>query len=227
MGEMDHDRLREALAPYALGALAPEEAAELEHHVERCADCRAELVWLTPAVRMLPEAVDQVEPPPPLRRRVMAEVEADAGRGAEPAAARRRRLPAFGLRPATAVFVGLAIAVAVATGFAIGGGGDPASRTEVSRAGVTAELTREGESGTLELAGVRSLPPERVLQAWVRRDGEVESAGVLFAPDEDGTAVAALDHLEGVGTVMVTVEPRGGSDAPTSEPIAALAVPSA
>ena len=39
-----------------LGALEPEEAAELERHAESCERCRSEMRWLTPAVEALPES---------------------------------------------------------------------------------------------------------------------------------------------------------------------------
>ncbi len=48
-----HERMVEELAGYALGALAPEEAAALEGHLRSCERCRAELAWLRPAVEVL------------------------------------------------------------------------------------------------------------------------------------------------------------------------------
>ena len=43
MSETDHERWRDELAAYLLGALEPGEAAELERHLAGCAECRAEL----------------------------------------------------------------------------------------------------------------------------------------------------------------------------------------
>ena len=55
MSETDHTRWKDDVAAYVLGALEPGEAAELERHLAGCADCRAELRWLRPAVDLLPE----------------------------------------------------------------------------------------------------------------------------------------------------------------------------
>ncbi|HET8814662.1 MAG TPA: sigma factor [Solirubrobacterales bacterium] len=79
--------------------------------------------------------------------------------------------------------------------------------------------------GTLRLAGVEQLPPGRVLEAWVSRDGEVEAVPVLFVPDRHGQAETRIADMGGVDEVMVTEEPRGGSVAPTGEPIVAISVP--
>ena len=34
-----------------------------------------------------------------------------------------------------------------------------------------------------------------------------------------------IDHMGGVNAVMVTTEPQGGSDHPTTEPIVSVAIP--
>jgi hypothetical protein len=59
----------------------------------------------------------------------------------------------------------------------------------------------------------------------VRRGKRIESAKTLFVPNRDGTATAVIDHMHGVNAVMVTAEPRGGSNYPTSEPIVSVVVP--
>jgi anti-sigma-K factor RskA len=233
MTEKAHESRRNELAAYLLGALEPGEAAELERHLAGCEECRADLEWLRPAAQTLPEAVERVEPPRGLRARVMAEVETDAERGAAPAGGYGRRLLAWlrgpSLRPVAGLAAVLAIVAGVA-GYAIhgrdSGGGGGATTVVAGRApGVTAEVVREGDSGTLRLANVGELPPGRVLQAWVRRGRRIESAKALFVPNRDGTATAAIDHMDGVNAVMVTSEPRGGSEQPTTKPIVAVAIP--
>ena len=121
----------------------------------------------------------------------------------------------------------LVIAAGVA-GYAISSGGSGSDTTTVAAGhapGVTAKMVREGDTGTLRLANVHQLPPDEVLQAWVRRGKRIESAKTLFIPTRDGTATTVIDHMQGVNTVMVTAEPRGGSNYPTSEPIVAVSVP--
>ena len=229
MNETEHDRRRDDIAAYLLGALEPGEAAELERHIAGCPECEQELQRLRPAVRVLPETVERVEPPAALRGRLMEQVRSEAaGSQAAPAAGRapRRR---FGLRP-LAGLAALALVVAAIGGYAIsdsGSGGGPKTTTVVSghSPGVTAEMVREGETGTLRLANLHQLPAGKVLQAWVQRGKQVVSAKALFVPNSDGTATATIDGMAGVNTVMVTAEPRGGSVQPTSKPIVSVAIP--
>jgi len=58
---IDHETMRERIDPYADGMLDPSEAAEVEGHLERCADCRADLARLRRlqvAVRGLPRGIE-------------------------------------------------------------------------------------------------------------------------------------------------------------------------
>ena len=226
MNERDHEARRDELAAYLLGALEPGEAAALEQHFAGCEECRDELEWLRPAVLMLPEAVEPVAPPAGLRTRIMDEVTRDAKA--------TRATGGFGwmrrsraLRPLAGLAVVALLAAAVA-GYAIrddGGGGPDATTVTAGKApAVTAEVVREGDSGTLHLDHVRRLPPDEVLQAWVQRDGRVESAKTLFVPNRDGTATVAIDDMRGVEALMITAEPRGGSERPTSEPIVSVSM---
>jgi anti-sigma-K factor RskA len=224
---MEHEGRRDELAAYLLRALDLSGAAELEQHLAGCEECRAELARLRPAARILPEAVEPVEPPPGLRARIMAEVEADAG--AKRPTGRERRGVSLGLRPAIGL-AALVLAVAGLAGYAIrdsgsGSGGGATTVAAGHAPGVTAKMVREGDSGTLRLANVHQLPRDEVLQAWVRRGKRIESAKALFVPNREGAASAVIDDMGGVNAVMVTAEPRGGSDYPTSKPIVTLAIP--
>lgn len=226
MSEREHEAHRDELAAYLLGALEPGETAALEQHLAGCEECRAELEWLRPAVQTLPESVEAAEPPVGLRARIMAEVEADVDAKRERATAgfrRQRRFPAW--RPLAGLAVVALLAAAVA-GYAIRDGGDGGSDATTVAVGkppaVTAEMVREGDTGTLRLENLHQLPADEILQAWVQRGERVESAKTLFVPNADGTATAAIDGMEGVDAVMVTAEPRGGSEQPTGKPIVAV-----
>ena len=225
MSGTDHERWKDDIAAYALGALEADEAAPLERHLGDCERCRAELRWLGPAVGALPESVERVEPAPGLRARLLAEVEADARPAAEP---RRSRLRWPLLRPAIG-FAALALVVAVGLGYALGGdssgGGSESTIVAGQAPGVTARMVDGGDGGTLQLANVHQLPDGKVLEAWVLRDGEVEAVRALFAPDHEGRASTQLPPMDGVEEVMVTAEPKGGSEVPTGEPLIAIAVP--
>lgn len=226
MNEREHETRRDDIAAYLLGSLEPGEAAEMEQHLAACEECRTELEWLRPAAQVLPESVERIEPPAQLRSRIMGEVEADADR-------RRSgirlggRMRTLSLRPAVGL-AALALLVAGVAGYAIRDSGSGSSATTVAAGhapGVTAKMVRDGDSGTLRLANVHQLPSSEVLQAWVQRGKRIESAKTLFVPNRDGTATAVIDDMQGVDTVMVTAEPRGGSEYPTSKPIVSMAIP--
>jgi hypothetical protein len=226
MTTADHNRWSEDLGAYLLGALDPRETDEFERHLEGCELCQGEMRWLEPAVQTLPETVERTEPPRQLRESLMAEVRADARRGSRGTAAAPRWR--WLLKPAMG-FAVLALLVAGVVGYQVGsdGDGDKGGDSTIVRQidGITVKMIREGDGGTLELVGVRQLPPGKVLEAWVERDGEVEAVPALFVPDRNGQAETTIADMSGVETVMVTEEPQGGSETPTGEPIVAVSVP--
>jgi anti-sigma-K factor RskA len=225
MSGSDHTRWSEDLAAYMLGALEPGETAGFERHLEGCERCQNDLRWFEPAVRSLPESVERQEPPPRLRAALMAEVRADAQPQARPA---RRRSWSWLSRPAMA-FAVLVLAVAVVGGYEIGKGGsgdNGGSSTLVAHQnGIDVKMVREGDGGTLHLASLDQLPPDKVLEAWVRREGTVEPVPALLVPDRKGQAETTIADMHGVDTVMVTEEPQGGSETPTGEPVVSMSVP--
>jgi anti-sigma-K factor RskA/putative zinc finger protein len=229
----EHNRWSEDLAAYALAALEPGEAAEFERHLASCERCQTELRWLAPAVQVLPESVERQEPPRRLRENLMAEVRADARRAEDGSPARERRslLPEWlrggRLRLATGFAVVL-FAVAAVAGYEIGKGGSEGNGGAVTLSarehGIAVKMVREGDGGTLHLAGVHQLPPGKVLEAWVRREGTVEAVPALMVPDRKGQAETTIADMSGVDTVMVTEEPQGGSEEPTSPAIVTMSV---
>jgi anti-sigma-K factor RskA len=221
-GDREHSAWTEDLAPYCLGALEPAQNAEFERHLAGCDRCRSQVRRFESAVNALPQSVERLEPSPELRTRLMAQVRGEVAERAP------RGLP-LTLRPLVGLAAVLLIAGAFA-GYLIGTGGSSEQRvgeTIVSgqAPGVVAEVVREGEGGTLRLANVRQLPDERVLQAWIQRRGGVSPVRAVFVPGRDGRAATEIENLRGVERVMVTTEPPGGSESPTSAPIVALAIP--
>jgi hypothetical protein len=152
----------------------------------------------------------------------MAEVVPDRAPAPAPRRGRRRPLSGLFLRPAT----GLAAMALIAAG--LGGyalrGGDETVTESTRQAGVVATLEHEDDSGTLQLAGLDQLDGRHVFQAWIERDGAIAPSS-LFAAQSDGTASAAIPSgLGGADRVMVTVEPRGGSRAPSTVPLVSVPV---
>lgn len=71
---MTHDELQELILLYALDALAPDEAADVETHLRTCARCQKELIALRNVAASLAAGVAQVPPPPELRSRIIDSV---------------------------------------------------------------------------------------------------------------------------------------------------------
>jgi anti-sigma-K factor RskA len=208
----------EDVAPYALGALPYDDAKAFERHLGDCELCRTDLASLRPAVDALPMSVDKVEPPPELRRRVMAEVEADVRR--RRAAERAGRERRFAFRPLPALAAACLVLVGgIGVGTALTG---EETRTIDGTAprGATASLEVEGDSGKLVVDDMPDAPVGRVYQVWlVRGEGPPRPTDALFEVRRGGKAeVAVPGDLDEVDQVLVTHEPRGGSSVPTQTP---------
>jgi Anti-sigma-K factor rskA len=220
---------REDLVAYSLEALDPREAAAVEAHAPSCARCTRELEALAPAVAVLGESVEQLEPPPELRERVLAIVrrEAEASQaeahGAGEAAAEprpeRRGLRGLLLRPAMGL-AALAIAAAGVGGYLVadnnGGGGAKSTVAVVPMSkGIGGTLAVGDASSMLDLHGLEQLSGREVYQVWVAKGTSVRPSS-NFIPDSAGRAMTAVDgHLSSGTKVMVTREPHPGRTTPT------------
>jgi len=243
VNENAHQPYEDDLSAYLLGALPVDEAQALERHMDGCERCRERERWLRSAVDLLPSSVEQVQPPPELRERLMATVraEAEAERAAAEGAAtdagartssRREHKPSvwqrlFGQRP---LAVGLAtafIVVAGVAGFLIGsndGGGGRSTTTVIQAATGNASLERKGDSGTLIVD--RLAPrPRKVYQAWIARAGKNPEPAGVFDVRADGRGSAHIrEGLNDADEVLVTPEPPGGSPQPTANPVVRIRV---
>jgi anti-sigma-K factor RskA len=214
---------RDDLVAYSLEALDPREAAAVEAHAPSCARCSRELEALAPAVAVLGESVEQLEPPPELRERVMAEVHADVARSVAAGEARQRPPECRGwrglfMRPALAV--GLAIVIAGVGGYVIagndGGGGPEETIVQVpNEKGIGGTLAVGENSSMLDVHGLAELKGREVYQVWVAKGSSVRPSS-NFIPDSSGRAMTAVDGQLTSGTkVMVTKEPEPGRTTPT------------
>ncbi len=225
----DHERLRDDLAPYALGALGPAEAVALERHLRICEPCRVELRWLQPAVDVLAVGVPQQSPPERLRESLLETVRAEAGAPPEAATAREpwwRALRGLALRPATAMAAVILVVAGVGAGYLLAGSDSAGPETTVVQARpldgsgeISATLERSGDSATLRVQRMPEIGPHEVYEVWIKR-GDRVAPNSTFVLRADGSAVAAVPGpLEGGDAVLVTREPRPGGEQPTTEPL--------
>jgi anti-sigma-K factor RskA len=215
------------VAAYALGALTAEETRRFERHLDTCELCRTDLAGLQPVVDALPVAVDPVDPPAALKKRLMRTVEADARerqRAARGGRDRARR-PLLSFRPLPAMAAACAlllggIGIGVA---ALQGGGDVERQSiagECIRGCERVAVSLEGDHGTLKVKGLDAPPEGRVYQVWTQRFGQdPKPTDALFTVDKYGSAsVDVPADADEVDQVLVTDEPRGGSHAPSTAP---------
>lgn len=218
---MTCEQVHDLLGPFALDALDEAEMDEVRDHLESC-DQHAEAAGLLAAARSLAFAPPEREPPPALKSRIMHEVRAGGASAREP-----DRGGSFGrflrwrpLQPAltgvmAAAIIGLVIWIA-----AIQSSGDD---TVVLLIGDEAQggrvvLLQDEDQAIVELHGLADLPDDLTYQVWAIGDGGASSSGLL--EPENGAVLAVLPFdSEGVDAIAVTIEPAGGSEQPTTEPI--------
>jgi anti-sigma factor ChrR (cupin superfamily) len=214
---------RDDLAVYALGGLDPSEEVAVSEHASGCEQCTAELGHLAPAVGVLAESVEQHEPPPELRARLMSIVREEAAAEAAPVPAgpkRRRRFDLGGimLRPATGL-AAVAIGAAAVGGYLVADDDNGGSETTVPVAstmqGAGGTLVVEGDEATLRVHDMPALDKGAVYQVWVA-EGAAVRPSAAFVPHDDGSATAAVPEAsEGAEMVLVTRESRPGVRTPT------------
>lgn len=221
---------------YAVDGLDDLERARFERHLAECEECRAEVAGLVEAAALLTETTT-LAPPPELRDRVLAQV------------ARVRPLPVVGAHeasrtraPRRRLLAGLAAAVVLA----VAGAGvaawhpwtdetsasptaaervlaapDAASETLTFPGGARAKLVRSASlhQAVLVTTAMPAAPGDNVYQLWYAQpDDGMVSAGVM--PAKADQTVLLIGDAATATAVGITVEPRGGSPEPTSDPIA-------
>lgn len=233
-------------APYALDALEGAERVRFERHLEGCGRCTAEVRALSEdAVRL---AWSTAAPAPhALRERVLAAVRATAQEPAPPggpAVARSRpRRPLFvpfaTVTAAAALVVAALFAVrADHTQDELDGARERAREIAHVLAAPDARAARGADArgrgvaviasasrgrAVVTLSGYGEPPGDRVRQLWLMRPGAQPRSLGLFDGD---TPLIASGLTRSATSLAVTVEPGGGSEQPTSEPVVQLALES-
>ena len=229
--------LHSLMAPYALDALAPDERALFEGHLDQCLTCQAELAGFQATAARLGEAVG-IAPPAGLRDRLLTEIATTPQERPVVTAITQRR----GLRRALP-------RLAVAAAFLVGA---------VGIGGYVVERDRSGEEHDRNAAITRVLSSEdaQTVAKTFPTGGNVrmvmspsKDTAVIFAnqlPDPGDGKVYQVWLIEGTGpidqgtfrtsgdmimkgitdadSVAVTVEPEGGSKRPTTAPVATIPI---
>ncbi len=238
---MNETHVIDLIPAYALGALDEAERAVVARHLERCAECQAELHAYQAVVNSLPLAAQQRTPPAHLRQAVLDQVEP------KPAAPRPSRAPAPRVPwhrrwlPQGRAWIPAAIALIVLlliSNLALWARLQQVQRAQplAAQEFSVAELTGAGpaasadgvliyqpENGSaiLVVEGMPQLPAERQYQLWLIQDDKRTSGGV-FSVKQNGYGVLQVQHarpLRLYDSFGVTVEPAGGSPQPTGQKV--------
>jgi anti-sigma-K factor RskA len=224
----------ELIAGYALDAPDADDEARARALLATSEEAREELRAMSEVAAAMATAASGPTPRPELRGRIL-----DAARAEPPtvvsldAHRRSRAVPVLGA----------AAAIAACAALALGLWGASASRDlDDARAAldrqraVTAVLSDPdaeaveleagdgrlvvGDEGTavLVLDGIGPAPAGKTYEVWVSDGGAPVPAG-LFDGANDRDVVPVDGSVEAGSRVLVTVEPAGGVDAPTSDPI--------
>ncbi|HSL54166.1 MAG TPA: anti-sigma factor [Pyrinomonadaceae bacterium] len=238
---MAHDDYKEMIPARALSALDAAEERKLDEHVENCVECRKELEDWQATAAALSLAPDPAEPSPKVRERILSEVKKDLSSTPEviPFRSPSKRniwssLGSLGAIAAVVLFTALSIGLAVLW----------RQNQRLERAKEFVELVNTPGAKVSELRGVDPglvataklaydrtgrailianklprVPPSQAYQLWFIVANKPPMPGKTFVPDKSGNVVLEdampRDAVE-AEIFAITVEPAGGSSAPTS-----------
>jgi len=222
---MNCDEVEELIGAYVLGALPFESLSEIGEHLLTCGN-HPDTAELRAVASSLAFAAPEREAPPALRTRLMDAVRGDA----QPAASARDRRGVFawlrGLTVRPVVSYGLAgalavsIAALVVTNVGDSTTPDGATVALVGAGGAAGTVhLLEDDIVVMEVDGLDPLGADETYQVWAIDSGIPASLGLLTTAPDGGAVQALIADLSDADALAVTVEPAGGSFAPTTEPI--------
>lgn len=226
MSDAISTRMAELISAHALGALEPDEAAEVDAFIERNDAGRRAFEDALDTASALALATADVDPPAALRERIVAAARAEGTPPVVSLPRRRSRFwPVATLAAAAACAATLAFAfdarrTADDRGAVLAVLGDPAA-THRQLAGDAARGEVVAARGRAVLVVDLPAPPTgKVYQAWTIA-GETARPGPTFV---GGSRVVDLGDVGGAGVVALTVEPAGGSAQPTTPPFSSASL---
>lgn len=227
---MEH--VDELIAGHALGALSSEDEERVVVHLAECERCRRRLRETEAVAASLAYGVPQVAPPPELRSRILAIAEpvvaapAAAASAAEPPAAPARARPrrVWWPRVAAVAVPAMALALVGMLAWNVSLRNDVnASRDNLANGAAVAvpgvgNVVAQTDGNATLFAHLRPAPAGKTYEAWVIRGSVALPAGVF---EGGGTVELHLTQSAKPGDkIAVTIEPAGGSQKPTTTPIA-------
>jgi anti-sigma-K factor RskA len=221
--------------PYALHALTDAELADVDRQLAAAPpEVAAAFASEVRAVRetmAVVSAATAVEPPAPLRDRLLATVSDDPVRYLSSKRATRWRTTILSAAAVLAIGLGaLGVGIALrpppvtSTAEQVFAASDVRTVSGELPGGGTATLvfSHEKDAGVLVMNNVPPPEPGTVYQMWLVGDEGPESAGTMDAKAVAPSTTAVLPDLGDSQTLAFTVEPGSGSERPTSPVFAEL-----
>lgn len=230
------DDIHASSAAYALDALPDAERAEFEGHLETCRACTDEVARFAAAAARL-GAATATAPPDSLRSAVLAQVRSTSQLAVlDPAGSSRFGSPAgtWLLAAAAALLLVLSGGVALsqhnrasllaeqnaqlsavlAAPDAVTGRDDPASP-----AALTVVTSRALNRAVVVVRDLPQLESDQTYQMWWIDQQGPHSAGLMRAPPPNEAAAVVVEADQDAQQFAITLEPAGGSNAPTTDPV--------
>lgn len=242
MSNAEHEKVLELIPAYALGSLDAEDAAIVSRHLPGCEACQAELAAYTAVVDVMPLATPDSQPSPDLKGRLMDQLGAPPATG--PAASPAPK-PSWGQRLndafqdllsgprwrpvaySAALLLVLVLAIGNIAQWQQANEADANSwrRVRLTGSEIAPEasgiiyISADGRNGTVIVDQLPQLGPDQQYQLWLIQDGQ-RTSGAVFSVDDDGYRGLQIESpipLQEYGAFGITMEPAGGSPAPTGE----------
>ena len=230
------DDIHASSAAYALDALPDAERAEFEAHLETCRACTDEVARFAAAAARL-GAATATAPPDSLRSAVLGQVRSTSQLAVlDPAGSSRFGSPAgtWLLAAAAALLLVLSGGVALsqhnrasllaeqnaqlsavlAAPDAVTGRDDPASP-----AALTVVTSRALNRAVVVVRDLPQLESDQTYQMWWIDQQGPHSAGLMRAPPPNEAAAVVVEADQDAQQFAITLEPAGGSNAPTTDPV--------
>ncbi|MGH2788824.1 MAG: anti-sigma factor [Actinomycetota bacterium] len=224
-----HDQVSSLIAAYAIGAVPEEEIPAIRAHILGCEQCYSEAETYAQVALALTETVEPVALPPGFDERVLAHIRGAQTESRPVRSSWHRRA----IRPlavgAAAVLVGLLVLVSTsylgsvqrqrqyqqAVAALVH---DPDALTLTGPGGAEAVLASTATGSVLVALDLGEAPNGRDYQLWLMQDGEPTPADT-FDVSESVVIVESDLELSGYDGAAITVEPDGGSEQPSTEPV--------
>lgn len=221
---MNCDEVRALAASYALDALPEEERAEVERHLSSC-DLHDDIAELRAAALSLSSLSPEVEPSDGLERRILDSVRPRAFEAGGDVRSPRSRHTRWSRVHVLVAALGALVLLLGAMNVAFLLDDDASEQTFVHlyrlESGTYVRVeTNYGQPGALvSLGGFEPIGGAQTYQMWAIRDEQWLSIGT-FRSNDQGEWSGSFDFTFQQGDVVaVTVEPDGGSDRPTADPV--------